>query len=118
MLANEITFHYQVICIDELEIKDITDAMLIMHLFKELFAKGIFIFITTNTIPKDLYKDGIQRESFLPFIQDIYQEFLLLSITNAKDYRYNILAKQQDRIIFPINKQTSKNIFHCFIKTR
>jgi cell division protein ZapE len=105
-LAKDIALSTQILCIDELEIKDITDAMLIMHLFGALMDAGVFIFVTTNTAPRDLYKDGIQRESFLPFIDEVYQRFTVLDMHNAPDYRYKLGLQQQERILFPINGQT------------
>lgn len=101
-LSNEIARRSQVVCMDEFEIKDITDAMIIMHLFMHLIDRGIFIFITTNTMPDNLYKDGIQRESFLPFIEIIKKTFLILSLDDdSVDYRYKNVATEK-RILFSV----------------
>lgn len=109
-LAADIAKRSKVVCIDELEIKDITDAMLIMRLFDYLRKEKVFLFITTNTHPDNLYKDGIQRESFLPFIEYIKKDYKILCLESEKDYRYNILASSENRMIFPISDESKKII--------
>ncbi len=74
-LAKDIALRTKVLFLDEFEIKDITDAMLIQTLFKYLIKEKIFIVLTTNTIPDNLYQDGIQREAFLPFIKVLKNNF-------------------------------------------
>jgi len=90
-LADGIANGAIVLCIDEFEIKDITDAMLIMRLFAFLSQNGVFIFLTTNAAPDDLYKDGLQRELFLPFIENIKKNFMVL----------------KNKIFFPINDENN-----------
>lgn len=104
-LAKEIAARVKVLCIDEFEIKDITDAMLVMRLFSFLSQNGVFIFLTTNIMPDNLYKDGLQRESFLPFIENIKKDFLILDLNSEKDYRLEKLAATKNKIFFPINDE-------------
>ncbi|RTK92401.1 MAG: cell division protein ZapE [Rickettsiales bacterium] len=111
-LAHDIAKKAQVICLDEFEIKDITDAMIIMNLVKYLLDEGVLIFITTNTIPDNLYKDGLQRESFLPFIDLIKSKFQILDLDSATDYRYSNKTFEK-RILSPRtveNEATFNNI--------
>mgnify|MGYP001105514223 CR=1 FL=1 len=62
---------YDLIYLDEFQVTNIVDAMILGKLFEEIFSEGIKIIITTNTNLNDLYKDGLQREQFLPFISII-----------------------------------------------
>ena len=107
-LATEIANRAHVVCMDEFEIKDISDAMIIQRLFHYLIKRGVFVFLTTNTLPDNLYKDGLQRESFLPFIAMVKSKFTILHLDTDKDYRFDTLAAIKDRVLFPMNKQTSK----------
>lgn len=109
-LAVDISTKSQVVCLDEFEIRDITDAMIIMRLFRYLLKKGLFIFLTTNTIPDNLYKDGIQRESFLPFIDMIKKKFQVLYLDTYIDYRYNAVSTIKNRILYPADSKTNAKI--------
>jgi cell division protein ZapE len=105
-LAVSISKRAQVVCMDEFEIKDITDAMIIMLLFRYLLKNGVFIFLTTNTIPDNLYKDGMQRESFLPFIDMIKKKFHILHLDTVTDYRYEAMSDIKNRILYPASAET------------
>lgn len=104
-LADEIAGRVDVLCVDEFEIKDITDAMLVMRLFSFLSLNGVFIFLTTNTMPDNLYKDGLQRELFLPFIESVKKDFMVLDLDSEKDYRLEKVAGTKNKILFPINDE-------------
>jgi len=109
-LAADIADRSQVVCMDEFEIKDITDAMIIMRLFKQLAQRNVFIFLTTNTVPDNLYLDGLQRESFLPFIATIKQDFQVIHLDTDKDYRYDTLANLKERVLYPSSANTHAKI--------
>lgn len=109
-LASDIATQCNVLCIDEFEIKDITDAMIVMRLFEYLKKYNVFIFITTNTEPDNLYKDGLQRSSFLPFIAKLKNTFEILHLDTEKDYRFDTVANIENRLFFPKNKVNSKEL--------
>ncbi|MBF8246572.1 MAG: cell division protein ZapE [Rickettsia sp.] len=90
-------------CIDELEIKDITDAILFKEIFDLLIKNNIFIFITNNTRPDNLYEGGLQRENFIPVIRQILNSFKIISLNNTVDYRHKIENKK-GVFFFPIDK--------------
>lgn len=105
-LALEIASRASVVCMDEFEIKDISDAMIIQRLFRHLSKHGVFIFLTTNTLPDNLYKDGLQRESFMPFIAMVKKNFTILHLDTEKDYRFDSVAKIEERVLFPASSKT------------
>lgn len=109
-IARHIAGAIRVLCIDEFEIKDITDAMLVTKLFSCLNRKRIFIFVTTNILPDNLYKDGLQREYFLPFIQMIKKDFTVFELGSTQDYRLLKADTIQRRVFFPANKKTRSEI--------
>lgn len=108
-LAQRIVQESWLLCLDELEVRDIADAMIVGRIFEELFRAGAVIVITSNRTPDDLYRDGLQREKFLPFIAMIKQRLDLLELTSPTDYRlgrmkgartyYSPLDPQVDRAL-------------------
>lgn len=75
------------LCLDELEVHDIADAMIVGRVFRELMDRGAVIVTTSNRHPDELYKDGLQREKFLPFIALIKDKLDLLQLASDTDYR-------------------------------
>jgi cell division protein ZapE len=106
-LAKEYANNTDVICIDELEIKDIADAMLIGKLFDELIKNKIFIITTSNAKPDNLYKDGLQRELFIDMIN---KKFKVLNLDNNHDYRMDKLTNFSNRILYPFSRTTKEII--------
>lgn len=109
-LAADIAIRVQVICMDEFEIKDITDAMIIMRLFRYLATYNVFIFLTTNTRPENLYLDGLQRESFLPFIKMIQNDFEVVHLDTEKDYRFELSSSIKEMILYPDDSISSSKL--------
>ena len=84
---------YQVIFIDEFQIEDIADAMIIGTLIKSMVKTGTRIFLSSNALPKDLYKDGLQRSKFLKTIDFINKNFLIHNLVGIEDYRLREIAE-------------------------
>jgi cell division protein ZapE len=103
-IAKNLSGQYLLIYIDELQITDITDAMIVGKLFREMLNQGIVILITSNRKPDDLYLGGLQRDSFLGFIELIKKQMHVVELSSQTDYRlekikslnetYHIIADQ------------------------
>jgi cell division protein ZapE len=84
----------RVLCLDEFHVHDITNAMLLTRLFEKLFANGIALVATSNVAPDDLYKDGLNRQLFLPFIALLKRQVTVEDLPAAQDYRRMKFAGQ------------------------
>ena len=87
ILAKEMAKQVRLICFDEFFVVNIVDAMLLGNLFKALFAEGIVLVTTSNVIPDELYKDGLQRDLFLPAIAQLNQNTQVMRVDSGVDYR-------------------------------
>jgi len=108
-VAKEFSSQYQFMVIDEFEIHDIGDAMIIKGLFEALLANGMNLLLTSNVKPAALYKDGLQREGFLPFISFLEKEFHIFSLDGDHDYRLDKIATDK-RLFYPLNSATHKGM--------
>ncbi|MEL6205280.1 MAG: cell division protein ZapE [Pseudomonadota bacterium] len=91
-VAEDVIAHIDLLCFDEMQITDIADAMIVGRLFDRLFAAGVTIVTTSNRVPGDLYKDGLNRQLFLPFIALIEDHLEVLELRAEADYRQGRLA--------------------------
>ena len=116
--VKELKKNYDLIYLDEFQVTNIVDAMILGKLFEVIFEEKIKIVITTNTKLHDLYKDGLQRDQFLPFISIIENFSIQKELQIKDDYRTKNNKKLQ-QIFFPLNEKTSFRInqkFHEFTR--
>ena len=90
-VASEIAKESWLLCFDEFHVVNIADAMILGRLFQAFFDHGVVIITTSNVAPQDLYKGGLQRERFLPFIDLIMQKLDVLDIGAGRDFRLDRL---------------------------
>jgi cell division protein ZapE len=93
LVAQRLADRAQVICLDEFFVADIADAMILSGLFAGLFSRGVTLVATSNLKPQDLYKDGLQRQRFLPAIELIRNHVDVIHLDGGVDYRLRQLEK-------------------------
>lgn len=84
----------RLLCLDEFHVHDITNAMLLTRLFEKLFAQGVTLVATSNVVPDELYKNGLNRQLFLPFIALLKSHVTVEALPAARDYRRMKFAGQ------------------------
>ncbi|MBM1221885.1 AFG1 family ATPase [Ponticoccus sp. SC2-23] len=90
-LAEEVRF----LAFDEMQITDITDAMIVGRLFQRIFDAGVTVVTTSNRPPRDLYKDGLNRDLFVPFIEMIEARMDVVEMASDTDHRQGRLKGTQ-----------------------
>lgn len=90
-VADLIARDARLLCFDELQVTDIADAMILGRLFEALFDNGVVLVATSNREPDDLYRDGINRQLFTPFIEMIERRCQVVAISGPRDFRLHRL---------------------------
>ena len=104
-VAADIAATVRLLAFDEMQITDITDAMIVGRLFQALFSAGVVVVTTSNRPPDDLYKDGLNRSIFLPFIELIKDRMEVEELISPHDYRQDRLAGAQSYFT-PVNAES------------
>ncbi|MEY4982077.1 MAG: hypothetical protein RIR62_343 [Pseudomonadota bacterium] len=94
-VAEDILRDTRLLAFDEMQVTDITDAMVVGRLFEKLLAGGVVIVTTSNRPPEDLYKDGLNRALFLPFIDLLRARLQVVELASPTDYRQHRLQGAQ-----------------------
>lgn len=105
-VAAEIASASGLLCFDEMQVTDIADAMILSRLFKVLFERGVVLVATSNARPDELYRNGLNRQLFLPFIDLLEAHVEAIEVRSAKDFRLDKLAGE--RLYFTPADATAK----------
>ncbi|MBU1463834.1 MAG: AFG1 family ATPase [Alphaproteobacteria bacterium] len=98
-VAAGIAEEVKVLCFDEIMVTNSPDAMILSRLFTELLRHGVTVVMTSNRPPRDLYKDGLNREHFLPFIELIESRMQVLALNGPVDYRRDRLGQVETWLV-------------------
>ena len=113
-IANGISTTTTLLCFDEFQVTDVADALVMRRLFRYLFANGLVMVATSNRRPDQLYLNGIQRESFLPFIDDLEQRCYAHDLASGTDYRALATLTQSGcstgTYLYPLNDETHAKV--------
>ena len=104
---------YKLIYFDEFQVTNIVDAMILGNLFKKIFEENIKVIFSSNIKIGDLYKDGLQRDQFIPFINIMKKKCFEQTLAIKNDYRKS-QNKQNDRYLYPLNEITNFKINKLF----
>ena len=113
LFVKKISKEYELIYLDEFQVTNIVDAMILGKLFETMFDANIKIILTSNIKINDLYKDGLQRDQFKPFIGIMSEACNEIELIIEEDYRKSS-SNMLDRFFYPLNEETNFKINQTF----
>ena len=113
VFVKSLKLKFSLIFFDEFQVTNIVDAMILGKLFEEIFNQNIKIIVSSNTKISELYKDGLQRDQFKPFIKIMQEKSLENELVIDDDYRKN-KENQKQRYFYPLNQETNFKINKFF----
>jgi len=114
-VAEQIAAEAKLLCFDEMQITNPADAMILSRLFTKLVAEGVKVVTTSNRPPRDLYADGLNRDLFLPFIELIERQMLVVEINGPTDYRLDRLTGVEVWHV-PNGPEATAELSHAFFQ--
>jgi cell division protein ZapE len=108
-VARAVAKEARLLCLDEMQVTDIADAMIVGRLFEGLIAHGTVIVTTSNLKPEELYRNGLNRQLFLPFIALIGERLDVISLDSPTDYRLG-RVKAHETFLTPISPETDARL--------
>lgn len=114
-IARNIAAQARLLCFDELQVSDIADAMILGRLFTQLLKRGVCMVATSNRPPDDLYKDGLQRQAFLPFITLLKMRLDIVGLNGATDYRLDRMHGL-DTYLVPNGSAATQKLANAFFR--
>ncbi|MBV9836387.1 MAG: AFG1 family ATPase [Alphaproteobacteria bacterium] len=112
-VAREIAVDARLLCFDEMQVTNIADAMILWRLFATLFEEGVTVVTTSNRIPDDLYKNGLQRDRFQPFIDLLKAKLEVHALDTGRDYRMARL-REMDKYLVPAGAWADRKLDDAF----
>jgi len=113
-VAHDIAQKAQVLCLDELQVTDVADAMILSRLFTTLLDEGVTVVITSNRPPEELYLGGLQREKFMDFVHLIYERMDVLELASPYDYRMQQIRAMQAVYMWPLTDKADVAMNNMF----
>ena len=113
IVAARIAAECRIICFDEFAVSDIADAMILGNLYTALFRRGVSLAATSNIAPADLYRDGLQRQRFVPAIEAIEANTVVLELEGDRDYRLRVLERAVT-YLFPDDGEAERHLTDAF----
>ena len=113
LIADQLAGEARVLCFDEFFVSDITDAMILGGLMEALFQRGVTLVATSNIVPDKLYRDGLQRQRFLPAIELVKQHTEVVNVDGGIDYRLRAL-EQAELYHYPLDEEANRSLLRSF----
>jgi len=113
IIADNLSSEARVICFDEFFVSDIADAMILGGLMEALFERGVSLVATSNIVPDELYKNGLQRQRFLPVIELVKRHTRVLNVDAGVDYRLRAL-EQAELYHWPLDDEAESSLTRSF----
>lgn len=113
VIAREWARKISIICFDEFFVKDIADAMILGRCLQRFYEEGVAMVATSNVEPSDLYKNGLQRERFMPAIKLLQENMNVMHVDNYLDYRRQYL-KPAGVYFHPLNPDSEQSMMQSF----
>jgi cell division protein ZapE len=114
-VARALAQESRLLCLDEMQIADIADAMIIGRLFEALMAQGVVIVTTSNLPPDGLYRDGLNRQLFLPFIALIEERMDIVALDSPVDYRLG-RVKAHETFLTPLSPENDARLQDLWVR--
>lgn len=115
LFAARLSERVSVLCFDEFHVVDVADAMILGRLFTALFERGVTVIATSNWPPDDLYKGGLQRDRFIPFIELLKSKMHVVHLDSPTDYRKRRVA-DGNTYFTPISERVREDLDKLFVE--